>query len=109
MGPEAKLEVKARNWANKNGWKRKKMSSPGSSGTLDDYFVKDNRHVWIEMKAPGNTPSRLQWIEINDLRDHGAEAWWCDSIEQVKMILMNKPGYPDRCPDLFKPQEEFML
>lgn len=109
MGPEAKLEVKVRNWAKDNGWKRKKMSSPGTSGTLDDYFVKDNRHVWIEMKAPGGTPSALQWEEIYDLRAHGAEAWWCDSLEQVQLILLNAPGMPDRDPSRFKPQEKWML
>lgn len=84
---EAQLEERVRDWCKDNGWKRKKMSSPGSKGTLDDYFIKDGRHVWIELKHGDNTPTELQWIEINDIRDHGGEAYWANELEQVVWIL----------------------
>ena len=84
---EAKLEIAVRNWSKKNGWKRKKMSSPGVRGTLDDYFVKDGRHVWIELKWKDNTPTKIQWGEIEDIRAHGGEAYWCNALEQVISIL----------------------
>lgn len=105
MRPEAKLEQDVRKWCKANGWKRKKMSSPGSRGTLDDYFLKLARHVWIEMKTPGNTPTDMQWLEIEDLRDHGGEAYWCNSLSQVKGILTHAEGWYEALP----PQEKWML
>ena len=104
---EAELEVKVRNWCKNNGWKRKKMSSPGSKGTLDDYFLKDGRHVWIELKVRKNTPSKLQWLEIRDIRLHGGESYWCNSLEQVAAILNNEGD--DVLEELLPPQEEWML
>ena len=101
---EAKLERDVACWCKKNGWKRKKMSSPGSKGTLDDYFVKDGRHVWIEMKWLSNTPTRLQWDEIDDLRAQGGEAYWCNRLEQVITILEAKCAFTG-----LPPQEEFLI
>ena len=112
MKTEAKLEKDVRKWCQKNGWKRKKMSSPGSRGTLDDYFLKDGRHVWIEMKAPGNTPTELQWIEIDDIRAYGGEAYWCNSLGQVIWILTRSREevwslHEER--GMLPPQEEWQL
>ena len=108
---EADLEKRVRLWCAYTGWKRKKMSSPSSKGTLDDYMVKDGRHVWIELKMPGNTPTELQWDEIDDLRMHGAEAYWADSLEQVKWILSCRgPAWKD--PDyleMLRPQQRWLL
>ena len=101
---EAKLEIAVRNWCKKNGWKRKKMSSPGSRGTLDDYFLKDERHVWIELKWLKNTPTKIQWQEINDIRQHGGEAYWANTLEQVVTILEAKGAFTG-----LPPQEEWML
>ena len=105
---EAQLEERVRDWCKDNGWKRKKMSSPGSRGTLDDYFVKDGRHVWIEMKHADNTPTKIQWTEIDDIRKHGGEAYWCNELRQVVFILSSDPynGIPEG--DL-PPQHEWLL
>jgi hypothetical protein len=108
---EAELERRVRDWCKDNGWKRKKMSSPGSKGTLDDYFINGGRHVWIEMKHGSNTPTELQWTEINDIRDHGGEAYWCNSLEQVIWILEQRAmGAVDLATLVnvgFPPQEEW--
>lgn len=88
---EAQLEERVRDTCKLNGIMRKKMSSPGSKGTLDDYFLTAGRHIWIELKMPGNTPSPLQWDEINDIRAHGGEAYWCNTLEQVCWILEHQP------------------
>ena len=87
MRCEADLEKAVRRWCKKNGWKRKKMSSPGTRGTLDDYFLKDGRHIWIELKWAKNTPTKIQWDELEDIREYGGEAYWCNSLEQVISIL----------------------
>ena len=102
---EAALEVRVRDWCKDAAWKRKKMSSPGSRGTLDDLIMKGGRSVWIELKMPGNTPTELQWLEIADLRAHGIEAYWCDTLEQVIGILMKSEGWHEALPL----QEEWLL
>ena len=81
------------------------MSSPASKGTLDDYFLKGGRHVWIEMKVGSNKPTRLQWLEIEDIRAHGGEAHWANSLEQVTGIL-SKTYAPLA---ILPPQEQWML
>lgn len=112
---EAQLEERVRDWCSDNGWKRKKMSSPGSKGTLDDYFIDGGRHVWIELKHGDNTPTGLQWIEIEDIRAHGGEAYWANSLEQVVHILCtNVPEFQgneewEEFIGFLPPQEEWML
>ena len=102
---EAQLEQRVRDWCGDNGWKRKKMSSPASKGTLDDYFLRGARHVWVELKHGDNTPSELQWDEIDDIRLHGGEAYWANSLEQVAGILTHADGWYEALP----PQERWML
>ncbi len=102
---EAALEVRVRDFCKDNGIKRKKMSSPGSKGTLDDYFITRGRHVWIELKHGRNTPSDLQWMEIRDIREHHAEAYWCNTLEQVMGVLEMLPRWFEALP----PQEEYLL
>lgn len=104
MKCEADLEVAVRNWCKKNGWKRKKMSSPGTRGTLDDYFIKDGRHVWIEMKWGNNTPTKIQWKEINDIREHGGESYWCNQLDQVVAILEANGAFTG-----LPPQHEYLM
>lgn len=113
---EAALEVRVRDFCKDNGIKRKKMSSPGSKGTLDDYFIVDvdgvARHVWVELKHGDNTPTGLQWDEINDIRAHQGEAYWANSLEQVILILTLEV-YSDEDREFFydalPPQEEWAL
>ena len=105
MRPEAKLEQQVRNWCKKNGWKRHKMSSPARKGVLDDYFLKKGRSVWIELKAGDNTPTPHQWDEIEDIRAHGGEAYWANSLDQVIAILCLDHGWYEALP----PQEEYLL
>lgn len=102
---EAALEVRVRDFCKDNGIKRKKMSSPGSKGTLDDYFIIQGRHVWIELKYGKNTPSELQWIELAEIKDHGGEAYWANSLEQVIGVLTESAGWHVDLP----PQEEWLL
>lgn len=105
---ESKLEVKVRDWCKRNGWKRKKMSSPGVRGTLDDYFVKEGRHVWIEMKWLDNTPTKIQWDEIEDLREHGSESYWCNTLYQVIAIL-EAASTQEQLDAILPPQERWLM
>lgn len=102
---EAQLEQRVRDWCKDNGIKRRKMSSPGSKGVLDDLFHFNGKTIWVELKMPGNTPSDLQWQELEDLRNHGIPAYWANTLEQVIGILTEGPGWYEALP----PQEEWQL
>ena len=84
---EKKVETAAKRWARDHGWYVRKFTSPAHRSVPDDLFVKDSRVVFIEMKKPGETPTDNQWDEIEEIRDHGGEADWADSVDRVKDIL----------------------
>jgi hypothetical protein len=41
----------------------------------------------VEFKAPGKEPTPLQWLEIADMRAHGATVFVIDNIEEFKRHL----------------------
>ena len=84
---EASIEKKCKSLAKRNGWWGRKFSSPSHRGVPDDTFLKEGRRVDIEFKRPGNTPTDLQWIELNLINEHGGEGYWCDSVEVFKKLL----------------------
>jgi Holliday junction resolvase len=87
MGLEKKLEKRCCDVARAHGWYTRKFSSPSNRGVPDRIFVKDGNVVFIEFKAPGNKPTRLQEHEIKELAKHGANATWIDNIDTFKMRL----------------------
>ena len=84
---EKKIERDSVRAAEEHGWKVKKIITPGRRGSFDRLFIKDGRHVHIEFKTPVGVISALQLDEYNDLLDHGAEAYFCDSYQRCKDIL----------------------
>jgi hypothetical protein len=84
---EAKIEKRCKTIAREDGWWGRKFASPSHRGVPDDTFLKDGRRVDIEFKKPGNTPTELQWDEINAINEHGGEAYWCDSVEVFRKLL----------------------
>lgn len=87
MGLEKKLEKRCCDVARANGWYTRKFSSPSNRGVPDRIFVKDGNVVFIEFKAPGNEPTKLQDHELDLLKEHGANATWTDNVHDFKQIL----------------------
>lgn len=52
--------------------------------TSDNNF---GRFFAIEVKTPGNEPSIAQLRRLEHLEDHGALAFWTDSLDKVKQII----------------------
>lgn len=84
---EAKIEKRCKSKARRDDWWVRKFSSPANNAVPDDIFLKEGRLVFIEFKKPGNTPTELQWIEINLINEAGGEAYWCDSYELFLELL----------------------
>lgn len=57
--------------------------------------------LWIELKANGNKPTPEQHEWMNDMRDQGYAAFWCDGwVEATEIILayLNSEKIPGRKP-----------
>lgn len=87
MGLEKKLEKRCCDVARANGWWTRKFSSPSNRGVPDRIFLKEGRVLFIEFKAPGNEPTKLQAQEILEILDHGGKAFWTSSIDDFKFLL----------------------
>ena len=65
-----------------------KFTSPGHIGVPDRIFVSpDGVVLFLEVKAPGKRPTALQEREILKLKNQGANAHWCDSVEEGAKLL----------------------
>jgi hypothetical protein len=78
---ERNIERKVCEMAKAAGWLAFKFVSPAQRGVPDRIFIKDGRIVFIEFKAPGAMPTKLQWRMIDRLRGAGCEVHVCDSVE----------------------------
>lgn len=80
---ERQIEKKACELAKAAGWLPFKFVSPAQRGVPDRIFIKDGRIVFIEFKAPGAKPTKLQWRMIERLIAQGCEVHVCDSVESA--------------------------
>lgn len=79
-----------RNYALRLGLLTYKFSSPGHKGVPDRMFINSNGvAAFLELKAPGRRPTRLQMREINRLKVRGVLVGWSDNIDFCKEFLDN--------------------
>ena len=66
-----------------------KFVSPGHSGVPDRMcvFPPFGRIVFVELKAPGKRPTKLQQAEIRRLREAGCRVAVVDSVEGIAEVL----------------------
>jgi hypothetical protein len=64
-----------------------KFTSPGNNGVPDRLVIGNGHTMFIELKAPGKTPRRLQDVVIAQMREHGAVVRVADSTGQVDDLL----------------------
>ncbi|QAA31232.1 VRR-NUC domain-containing protein [Clostridium manihotivorum] len=70
------------------GGKALKFVSPGVSGVPDRIvLLPHGRIVFVELKAPGEKPRKIQEYRARELRDLGFEVKVIDSIEKVKEFV----------------------
>lgn len=81
------IESDIGDFAKMRGWWYSKFTSPGKRAVPDRLFIRKGRHVFIEVKKHGEVPTRQQLRRHQDMRDHGAEVYWVDSVEEAKRIL----------------------
>ena len=88
---EKQVEAKVFAWCKKNGVKTYKMGGQNNRGKPDRIFMANGETLFLELKAPGKKPTKLQRQEIEDLDAHGIHADWADTpgaaIEIIKETL----------------------
>lgn len=88
MAAESTLERKCRVLAKEHGCWLVKWSAPGRRGVPDRVlFSGDGRVDFIEFKAPGKEPSRMQVYVIGVLEDYGCRVHTVDNIKDFKALL----------------------
>jgi Holliday junction resolvase len=64
-----------------------KLAGPNQKGQPDRMFIKSGQVLFIEFKAPGKLPTKLQEKWIKDLRLENMPAFCCDSIQDGKILI----------------------
>lgn len=77
---ESKIEKDCSEWAKQNGWLGFKFSSPNHKGVPDRLYIKGGLTVYVEFKAPGKKPTKLQERVIARMRKHGAIVHVIDNL-----------------------------
>lgn len=90
MKPEALIKSKIRSWLIAE--KRAYVFSPVQMGmgvaTLDILCCIKGRFIGIEVKIPGKKPTPRQTNTMEAIRAAGGEAFWADSLEYTKSMIM---------------------
>ena len=102
MAAESKLESKLVKGVERLGGICVKMKPQSRDGWPDRQAFFPNRlSYFIEMKAPGKTPDKLQEIVIEDLRQLGQAVWVIDCEELIN-IFLKRVSYEMECMALSK-------
>jgi len=84
---EKELEEKCRKHALKNGALFMKWSSPSQRGVPDRILIINGRVVFVEMKAAGGKPTKLQEYRHAEMRARGAEVFVIDDFGSFEDLL----------------------
>ena len=72
----------------KRGGLAPKLVSPGTAGMPDRIvLMSEGRMAFVELKAPGKKPRRIQEKRISDLRALGYRVFVVDTFERVKEVI----------------------
>lgn len=90
---ESTIEAYLRDRVKKLGGKAYKFVSPGNDGVPDRLVCLPGGHaVFVELKAPGKKPTRLQILQQNSLSFLGFDVWVIDSKEWVDKFIAEYVG-----------------
>ena len=87
MVSEKEIEAYLRIRVKKLGGIAYKFTSPGNDGVPDRLVLLPNGSIsFVELKAPGKKPSKLQMVQINRIKNLGFEVNVIDSKELVDKL-----------------------
>lgn len=97
----SKLESEIESYFIRKAWQAGvmtfKFTSPGRAGVPDRILIADGRVLFVELKAPGQNPRRLQVEAVRRMRLHGARCYCISTKEQADRLIDRLTeffGYP---------------
>lgn len=84
---ESAVEAAIVRYAKAHGWWTRKFVSPAQRGVPDRVFMKRGVVVWMEVKRPGEKPTKLQMHEMGAIAQAGGIATWADNAATGCRIL----------------------
>ena len=79
---ESVIEKKVGDYATSKGWLVYKFSSPNTRAVPDKIFMRNGVVFFIEFKAPGKLPTKLQYANHKRIKEHGVSVFVIDDIEK---------------------------
>jgi hypothetical protein len=87
--PEGVIENYLKKQSEKLGFLCYKFTSPANSGVPDRLIIGHGATFFVETKAPGEEPRKLQKCVINRMIDHGARVYVIDNKDSVDELLQS--------------------
>ena len=87
MGKEAIIEKYLKTQAVKNDFLCYKFVSPSNDGVPDRILIGNGLTFFVELKAPGEKPRKLQERVFAKMQKHGAIVYVIDSKEGVDKLF----------------------
>ena len=84
---ESAIEKAVSQYAKKLGVLSYKFSSPGNRGVPDRIFIGKGIVLFVEFKAPGKAPTKLQLHVLQLIKTAGIQAEVIDNIAKGKVLL----------------------
>ena len=84
---ESYIERESTDYATASGWLAYKFSSPARRGVPDRIYLKDGVVIFVEYKAPGKKPTKLQEAVFAKIRAKGFQVYVIDDIERAKRVF----------------------
>lgn len=85
---ESTVERRLKEYAESLGIWTRKFISPSRRGVPDRVYLANGLVMFMEVKRPGETLTKLQRYELDLIRDHGGCAEWANSIEDGKDLIL---------------------
>ena len=83
MERESVIESYLRKQAKYNDFLCYKFVSPANDGVPDRVLIGHGRTIFVETKAPGKKPRKLQERVFQRMRDHGAYVFVMDTKDEI--------------------------
>ena len=85
---ESFIEEKLTKAVKQNGGVCWKFTSPGTAGVPDRIVLMPKGHIaFVEVKAPGEKPRKLQFLRHKLLRRLGFQVYVLDALEDIGKII----------------------
>ena len=84
---ERLIERKLVAWAKKKGVLTYKFSSPANRGVPDRIFMRDGLILFLELKAEGKKPTKLQLRHLRKIQSQGVDADWAAGYQSAVEYL----------------------